>query len=151
MTILYLGNGLFRGVWGILYDKVGFKKSMLLLFSMIFVTSSTFYFIADNKVLIMIYCIIISTFAGAAFTLIPSGVQEVYGVKYASEIYSITFYFSGVAAILVPVLSKSLGLSSSKTFIPYLIIYLLGSFLSIIGFIITLFVKLDKHNYTYKY
>lgn len=122
---------------------------MTIIFSLIIVISVSFYFIVLIKPLLFIYCIIISALAGAPFALIPSGTQEVFGLKHSSEIYGTTFYCFGIAGFICPILSKTLDLSHSSTTIPYLVIYTVGGGFGIVGLIISLTMSMKPYVYTY--
>lgn len=147
--IIYLGNGLFRIFWGYMYDKLGFKRLMIFDLSLVIIVASTFYFIIEIKALLVVYIIVISSLAAFPNSLMPSGVQQVFGVKYSSEIYGATFYCFGTASLVVPILSKSLNLSSSVSTIPYLVIYLSCGGLAVIGLITIIIMNMKP--YVYKY
>lgn len=147
--LLYFGNGAFRPMWGFLYDKIGFKKLMTLIFSLIIVISISFYFIILIKPLLFICCIIVSALAGAPFVILPAAMTEVYGVKYSSEIYGTTFYCFGIAGFICPILSKSLDLAHSSTTIPYLVIYTVGGGFGIVGLILSITISMKPYVYSY--
>jgi len=147
MFILYLGNGIFRSVWGYLYDYFGFRKLMMINSSLVIVTSASFYFIIKIKALLIIYLIVISALAGSPFTLVPAGVQTVFGVKHAPEVYGGAFYAFGVSAFIVPILSKILDLAHSDNTTPYMIIYIAGSLLGVIALLLTIFMDMSPYEF----
>lgn len=146
---LYFGNGATRIVWGALYDKLGFKILMIYNFVMIFILSSTFYFIIEIKPLVVIYVILVSSHAASPFTLIPSAIQQIFGIKYSNEIYGGTFYAFGISSVLGPVICKIIDPYSSKTNTPFMILYLTGTISSVAGLITLYFLKMKP--YVYKY
>lgn len=117
--------------------------------SLVIIVASTFYFIIEIKALLVVYIIIISSLAAFPNSLMPSGVQQVFGVKYSSEVYGGTFYCFGSASLVVPILSKSLNLSSSVSTTPYLVIYLSCGVLGVIGLITVLLMNMKPYVYRY--
>lgn len=146
---LYLGNGIFRTIWGYLFDKLGFKKLCYIIFILVALLGFSFYYIIENEVLIFIYCLIISALAGAPFTLLPAGINQVFGTKYASEVYGSTFYCFGAAAILTPVLSKSLSLGTATSTTPFMILYFVGGGMGVVGFLVSLLLDMNEYKYQY--
>lgn len=149
MFILYLGNGLFRSVFGLFYDYLGFKKLMVINSLIVLLISSTFYFFTDIRALVFIEVILTSTIAGSQFSLIPAGLQEIYGEKYSYEVYGGTFYCFGISSLVTPILIKILDFSDPSYTIPYMIIYLVGSLFSIIGLVLIYFLDMTPYEYSY--
>eukprot|EP00340_Litonotus_pictus_P004322 CAMPEP_0170517562 /NCGR_PEP_ID=MMETSP0209-20121228/3509_1 /TAXON_ID=665100 ORGANISM="Litonotus pictus, Strain P1" /NCGR_SAMPLE_ID=MMETSP0209 /ASSEMBLY_ACC=CAM_ASM_000301 /LENGTH=104 /DNA_ID=CAMNT_0010802841 /DNA_START=1230 /DNA_END=1544 /DNA_ORIENTATION=- len=97
----------------------------------------------------MIYICLISSLLAAPHTLIPAGIQEVFGVKYAGEVYGGSFYAFGVGGFLAPIISKALDLSDATTTTPYLIIYLVGGGMGVIAIVLTIFLDMTPYEYEY--
>lgn len=113
------------------------------------ICSSVFYFIVTIKPLLIIFCVVVSSLAGAPFALLPTAVQEIYGIKYYSEVYGGTFYCFGISALLVPIICKMIGLGHATTTSPYIIVYSTGGVLSAIALVLVLCLKMDKYVYRY--
>lgn len=147
---MYFGNGVFRTVWGFLYDKFGFKKLIILNCCLNLLVGSTFYFSVKIKALFIIEAVIVSALLAAPFTLIPSGVQFFFGPKYATEIYGVTFFAFGFSSFIAPILSKVLQLGKNEDTTPFLIIYLVGVFFGGLALIIILTMSMKPYKFQYK-
>ena len=148
--ILYLGNGLSRSMWGLLYDKFGYKKLMLVNSTILIIISVSFYFTTKIRWLFMIEIIVVSILAGSPMTLAPNGIQLFFGTKYSSEIYGLTFYAFGISGFVAPILSKILKLGSTTSTTPFLVIYLVGGGFGIISIIILLTMSMEPYQFEYK-
>lgn len=147
--MIYLGNGLFRTFWGFLYDRIGFKKIMIVVFILNIICSCSIYFIITSKPLMVLFGIVISALAGAPFALLPTVTQKIFGIKYHSEVYGGTFYCFGFSAFLSPIISEIVGVGSATTPTPYLGIYMAGGVLSLIGLVLVIMLSLKKYTYHY--
>lgn len=136
---LSLGNGIFRTVWGFLFDCFDFKPLMAVSFLLQIICGSAFYFSAESPAGCYILVIITSLIAASSFALIPASVYKKYGTRFGSEVYGAIFFAFGIASIIAPLLSYFLGLSHSSvdtTPNPYQIIYSAGAVTGIIGLIL---------------
>lgn len=101
-------NGGGRVVWGVLSDRIGFKKSFILLtlFQAILQLLYPFSSTSRNAFLAMT-CLSFFTLAGN-FALAPPAVQRLFGAKNGAVIFGILFSSFGVASVGSMFLSKAL-------------------------------------------
>lgn len=135
-TALSFGNGVFRTVWGLFFDKLDFKILMSISFGMQIICAGSFYFCAKIPALVFILMIIVSMIAASSFCLLPASVYKKYGTKIGSEIYSVVFIAFGFASVLGPSLSKILDLSHAENTTPYAILYEGGVVTALIGLLL---------------
>lgn len=123
-VLLYLLNGISRGLWGFLYDKFHFKTLVTILCSINLIVSVTFYFIIQIPALFCIYLMIAGFIAGAPFSIISLSVFNKYGPKLGTEVYGIIYIAFGAANLTAPTISKAISLSSYSSTLPYLFLYM---------------------------
>ena len=85
--------------------------------------------------------------SSAAVSITPASVTKVYGIDYSSEVFGIIVMFYGVSALTSPILSKAIGLSTSKDDTPYLILFEVGAGLALIGFLIIFTISEEPFDY----
>ena len=136
-VLLSLGNGIFRPIWGLLLDYIGFKYLMAVALLLQIICSISLYFAINSLPIIYIIIILISSIAACPFTIIPAMVYKKYGTQNGSDVYGVIFVAFGLSAITAPIISKSIDLSHAIDQIPYLIIYSTGTIFSILGLVIT--------------
>jgi MFS family permease len=142
-------NGFGRPLWGILFDKFGFKKLFITLNACSILASATIYFVPEHKVLLSIYVPFTGLLTAGVFSMMPSFVSKIFGLRLSSEIYGFNFMAFGVAGILGPIfiyIVNNSGMATEGTY-PYLFVYVLGAVLSLVSLIICIFTKDEKFEY----
>ena len=113
------------------------------------ILSSTLYFIIEIKWLVVIYMFFTSSLIASPFCLIPAGIQEVFGVKFSSEIYGMTYIAFAFSSFLVPILGKVFDICHAVDTKPYLYINLMGTCTGIIGLVTLFCLSLKPYFYQY--
>ena len=107
-NIYAIVSGCSRLIWGILFDKFGFKKLYILLLLVEIIDSATIYFSVSNPYL---YCfqVCLGAFilAGNVSLIIPI-YPKVFGLKYSTVIYGIATFFLSFGSMISPTLTKIL-------------------------------------------
>lgn len=132
ITIIALFNAGGRLAWGVVSDKIGRKKSLLILYlttSIAMVVIST---VTMNAVTFFVLVSIIALSFGGVVTVVPAITADYYGVKNLGSNYGIVFQAFGIAAIAGPIIAANFGLNHS---------FLIAAALSIVSMIITTFIK----------
>lgn len=92
-------NGGGRLLWGLLSDKIGFKKSFLLLTVLQATLHLLYPYSSSSKPLFLVMtCMCFLALAGN-FALVPPGIQRMYGATNGARIYGILFSAFGVASV----------------------------------------------------
>lgn len=104
--VLSVFNALGRPGSGILSDKIGVVKTMLMLFAIQGIMILIFPHFALTTVTIYIAVAIIGFNFGANFTLFPSVIADFFGVKNLGINYGLLFTAHGVAATLGPLMAS---------------------------------------------
>jgi MFS transporter, OFA family, oxalate/formate antiporter len=132
ITVIALFNAGGRLGWGVVSDKIGRKKSLLIIYlttSIAMVVMST---VTMNIVLFFVFVSMIALSFGGVVTVVPAITADYYGVKNLGSNYGIVFQAFGIAAIAGPIIAANFGLSNS---------FLIAAALSIVSIIITIYFK----------
>lgn len=136
ITTIALFNAGGRLAWGVISDKVGRKKSLLILY---FITSIAMVVISTVTMNAITFFVLISLIAqsfGGVVTVVPAITADYYGVKNLGSNYGIVFQAFGIAAIAGPIIAAKFGLNHS---------FLIAAALSIVSMMIIIFIKKPKH------
>ncbi len=76
-----IANGLSRPLWGILYDRYGFKQPFIMLNVLQFIVAASIYFSVEVKMLFSFLIILSGGLQAGLFALFPSLISKIFGVK----------------------------------------------------------------------
>ncbi|UYP46638.1 hypothetical protein NEF87_002923 [Candidatus Lokiarchaeum ossiferum] len=99
-----LFNGLGRIIWGILAEKLSWKKALLIMNSVQTVFFILIMFLVKSPVGLIIGMAVMAFNYGGNFSLFPQATREAFGSKYISQNYGWVFLSYGVGGILIPML-----------------------------------------------
>lgn len=142
-------NGFFRPVWGFLFDKFGFKKLFVTLNFFQMLISGSVYFMVEDTIIFSTLVLLSGFLQAGLFSLMPSFVSKIFGIKLSSEVYGFVFMAFGIAGLISPIIIYSLnhsGIPSGETY-PFLIAYLIGTVCSLISTLICFFTSEEKYIY----
>jgi len=110
MGLFYaLLNGLGRIVWGTLSDKLGRKKSIILMSLAQGIMMVIFYFIGNNEWGLYIGAAIIGFNFGGNFALFPAATADIFGNKNVGVNYPYVFLAYGFGGVVGPILGGAMG------------------------------------------
>ena len=132
--IFKLTNFLCFPVWGYLFDKIGFKRFYRIIITMEIVISSICYYISTNKFGFIIYCIISAFVNSASKAIGPTNFSIIFEDEKGALLFGISCFLTNAFYIFRPLISNLL---TEKIY--YLIIYLIITLFSMLGFIILCF------------
>ena len=104
-----LANGLGRIVWGIISDKLGRKKSIIIMTAIQGVTVILFTYMAGNEILLYLGATLIGFNFGGNFALFPTITADTFGAKNVGQNYPFVFLAYGVGGIAGPILGGMMG------------------------------------------
>lgn len=82
ITLIFsLANGLTRPLWGLFFDKYGFKLPFFIIQGVNIVVSATYYFVVRVDILFAIVTSSLGIILAGHFALIPSLVSRIFGLK----------------------------------------------------------------------
>ena len=138
-------NGIFRILWGFVYDWLGFKIPYTIVTSIQIGVSASFYSSANYISTYYITNIFENIVFSGHGTIAPPIVSKIFGMKNTVTLLGITGYYIGTAGFLGAVIAKFVIKENNDSF---LTVYLIGCGFAIMGFIICIFTKEDKFIYT---
>ena len=139
--VFTLLNTFSRLIWGIICDKFKFKIPYIIIIINQIICGCLLYFSANKFITyFIVVCFGVLSYSGHII-LFPNLIRSKFGVENAVILLGITGIFSGVSALIGPVLTYFI-----KDLEDYLISYLVGVAPSIISLILTIFIKTDRMN-----
>ena len=109
ISILSICNGGGRFIWGIIYDKIGLKKVLIALSTLMLASSVVLYFsliIKSIMLFVISTCLLMFTFGGNA-TSIPTIIRELFGHRTFSLNYSV-LCINSILSACVPTIVGSI-------------------------------------------
>jgi len=133
-------NTFSRILWGLLYDKFGFKYPYLFVCINQIVCSSLIYFSANNIYTYFICCCFgVLSFSGHMI-LFPNLVNKKFGIDNSVTLLGVCGLLGGTTCLLGPVLTSSIIKDNSD----YLKTYVIAGSTTIVSLILTFIIKIEK-------
>lgn len=104
-----LFNGLGRIVWGMISDKLGRKKSIIIMMATQGVFVILFQWMAGNIFTLYLFAMLIGFNFGGNFALFPTITADTFGTKYVGQNYGWVFLAYAAGGIFGPVMGGKLG------------------------------------------
>ncbi len=134
-----LANGIGRIVWGIVSDKIGRKKSIIIMTATQGIIVVLFTYMAGNEILLYIGAALIGFNFGGNFALFPSYTADTFGAKSVGMNYPFVFLAYGVGGLLGPILGGKLGDTGN-----FALAFTISGIAVLIGTVLTIMVKPAK-------
>lgn len=135
-----LANGIGRIAWGTLSDKLGRKRSVIIMAASQGVIVLLFTFMAGNVFLLYLGATLIGFNFGGNFALFPTITADTFGAKSVGQNYPLVFIAYGVGGIFGPILGGRLGDLGN-----FPLAFTICGILCIVGAILVSFVKPRHH------
>ena len=139
----------FGPIFGIIYDKLHFKKTMILLNILSVINGSLIFLTVRLGVVFYGVSIILNGCLNSGeFSMIFPYVSKIFGFQYAGELYGIVVLSVGISSILSSsiyyIISKVIQTENDTS---YLFIFLVGILLNIIAIVMTYFEKEEPFSF----
>ena len=95
-----LFNGLGRIIWGMLSDKITYKKSMMIMFTIQAILMVSFFITATNIVMFIIFVCALYFCFGGNFSMFPTATSDLFGSKNLGPNYGVVFTAYGIAGFM---------------------------------------------------
>ena len=95
-----LFNGLGRIIWGMLSDKITYKKSMMIMFTIQAILMVSFFITATNIVMFLIFVCALYFCFGGNFSMFPTATSDLFGSKNLGPNYGVVFTAYGIAGFM---------------------------------------------------
>ena len=139
-------NGASRFVWGVLFDKFGFKPLLIINFIIQIIISLSITFIVNNVILYIASNWLIAICLSGCFTVLAPSFNKIFGMKNGAAVYGFSGIICGLSSFLGPVLSKLFV----KEDLHYKILYMSSSSISVICLIVLFILKEEEFQYNQK-
>ncbi len=100
LVLFPLGNGLSRVVSGLISDKIGREKTMVIFYSLLGLSILCFVSLAQIPFLFVTIVFIAALLGGAPFALYPATIGDYYGARYSTTNYGITYTAKAFAGLI---------------------------------------------------
>ena len=132
-------NTFSRLLWGVIYDKFGFKIPYIIICLNQILSGSLIYFSSENiYTYIIVVCFGVLSYAGHII-LFPNLIHHKFGVDNSVIILGICGIFGGISCILGPILTFFIIKETED----YLKIYYIGTAPTVVSLILIFFVKIE--------
>jgi OFA family oxalate/formate antiporter-like MFS transporter len=116
ISVFAVFNGLGRPIFGLLTDKLSYKKSMLISYILIIIAALLMLFANDGSIILFSISFSIFWFnLGGWLAIAPTSTLIMYGTKHYSQNYGVVFTAYGIGAI-IGVLSSGLIIDVLKNY-----------------------------------
>ena len=155
MSIIFMLTSLVSSgigpLFGIIYDKIGFKKTIIIIDSISIVNGILISLTVRLGVIFYGFSVILNgCLNGGAFSMIFPYVSKIYGFNFAGELYGFVVLSTGISSMIsssVYYIISHFSDNKNNNDITYLIIFLIGSFLSIVAIILAFFEKKEPFSF----
>lgn len=100
LVLFPLANGLSRVFAGIVSDKIGREKTMMLFYSVLSLSIFAFVLLAHIPLMFVLLVFTASLLGGAPFALYPATIGDYYGPRYSTTNYGITYTAKAWAGLI---------------------------------------------------
>jgi MFS transporter, OFA family, oxalate/formate antiporter len=104
-----LSNGMGRILWGMISDRIGPKKSIIIMMASQGVFVILFQWMAGAPATLYLFAVLIGFNFGGNFALFPTITADTFGTKYVGQNYGWVFLAYAVGGIFGPVMGGRLG------------------------------------------
>lgn len=134
-----LANGLGRILWGLMSDKLGRRRSIIIMTAVQGITVILFTYMAGNEILLYLGATLIGFNFGGNFALFPTITADTFGAKNVGQNYPFVFLAYGVGGILGPILGGKMGDLNN-----FALAFTISGVAVLIGTLLIVFVKKPK-------
>ena len=127
-------------IWGFLFDKIGFKRTYRMIITLEILICGICYYISYNKYGFILYCFISALVSSASIAIRPTNFSFIFDNEKGAILYGISCFFTNTFYIFRPLIRNLL---TDKMY--YMIIYLVLTLFSMLGFIILCFFINEKY------
>lgn len=142
---------IFTPIFGILFNKIGFKVCIKLLSVIGLANSCMLMLFLADKVIYRIFNCVSAVLNSGFMTIINPHVMNIYGIKYTLELNGIILVLQNVGSLLGGVASFVFGLffkTGGELIVPYKIVFAVGSFFSAVAFVLQFFESNEEFKFS---
>ncbi len=129
-------------IWGFLYDKLEFQKTLMLVNCLSMLNSFLIKFTSHTIITYAFSIIFNGSLNIGSFIMIYPHVSKVFGFKYAGEMYGIVVLSTGISSLIASLLLHSFGIRYNYN--SCYKVFFIGSVLNLIGILLAFFETDEK-------
>ena len=134
--------------WGFLYDNLGFRVIIIIVNIICGINGCVFYFFKEKHELLIISAVLNTCITGGAYGLLFPQIMKVFTHKYATEIYGVVVFSTGISgmlsAVYIFIIKYVVNLEDNMA---YLTLYVIAAILNGIAIFVSLFENSEKYKY----
>lgn len=140
IVIMSLASSVFGPCWGFFYDCLGFRKIIITINIISAANGLLFFFFRNNTIAYISFGVINNVLTGGAFGLVFPQIMKVFTHKYATEIYGVVVFSTGISGMLASVYTYLINnVFKVGSYYAYLTVYLIGAVLNALAIVASLF------------
>lgn len=134
--------------WGFLYDKLGFRVIIIIVNIICGINGCVFYYFREDNLGYIISAVLNTCITGGAYGLLFPQIMKVFTHKYATEIYGVVVFSTGISGMLSAVYIFIIKyVVNLKDNMAYLTLYVIAAVLNGIAIFVSLFENSEKFKY----
>ena len=134
--------------WGFLYDKLGFRVIIIIVNIICGINGCVFYYFREDNLGYIISAVLNTCITGGAYGLLFPQIMKVFTHKYATEIYGVVVFSTGISgmlsAVYIFIIKYVVNLEDNMA---YLTLYVIAAVLNGIAIFVSLFENSEKFKY----
>ena len=129
-------------IWGFIYDKLEFQKTLMLVNCLSMLNSFLIKFTKEKKITYAFSIIFNGNLNTGSFIMIYPHVSKVFGFKYAGEMYGVVVLSTGISSLIASLLLNVFGIR--KNYNSCFNVFYIGSGLNLIGILLAFYETDEK-------
>ena len=148
IVIMSLASSVFGPCWGFFYDWLGFHRIIITINIISAANGTLFFFFRNHTIAYIAFGVINNILTGGAFGLVFPQIMKVFTHKYATEIYGVVVFSTGISGMLASVYTYLINnVFKVDFYYAYLTVYLIGAGFNVLAIVVSLFETSNKFEY----
>lgn len=148
IVIMSLASSVFGPCWGLFYDCLGFRRIIITINIISAANGTLFFFFRNYTIAYITFGVINNILTGGAFGLVFPQIMKIFTHKYATEIYGVVVFSTGISGMLASVYTYLINnVFKVDFYYAYLTVYLIGAGFNVLAIVVSLFETSNKFEY----
>ena len=148
IVIMSLASSVFGPCWGFFYDCLGFRRIIITINIISAANGTLFFFFRNYTIAYITFGVINNILTGGVFGLVFTQIMKIFTHKYATEIYGVVVFSTGISGMLASVYTYLINnVFKVDFYYAYLTVYLIGAGFNVLAIVVSLFETSNKFEY----